>query len=107
MHKDIIVELSKRVQAINLPPLAVTARAARLKAEGRDIIWTGRWRTDFDTPQHIRMGQSSLSIKVNKYTAVGRRRASRTHYCKFKRDNGFDYNGGQSGFVRGKQAFST
>ena len=50
-----IVELSKRVQAIKpSPTLAVTARAASLKAEGKDIIGLGAGEPDFDTPQHIK-----------------------------------------------------
>ena len=55
MSKDIIVDLSKRVQAIKPSPmLPVTARAARLKAEGKDIIGLGVGEPDFDTPQHIK-----------------------------------------------------
>ena len=50
-----ILELSKRVQAIKpSPTLAVTARAAKLKAEGKDIIGLGAGEPDFDTPQHIK-----------------------------------------------------
>ena len=49
------MELSKRVQAIKpSPTLAVTARAAKLKAEGKDIIGLGAGEPDFDTPQHIK-----------------------------------------------------
>ena len=47
--------LSTRVQAIKpSPTLAVTARAAKLKAEGKDIIGLGAGEPDFDTPQHIK-----------------------------------------------------
>ena len=49
------LELSQRVQTIKeSPTLAVTARAAKLKAEGRDIIGLGAGEPDFDTPQHIK-----------------------------------------------------
>ena len=49
------MELSSRVQAIKpSPTLAVTARAAKLKAEGKDIIGLGAGEPDFDTPQHIK-----------------------------------------------------
>ncbi|HLY97188.1 MAG TPA: aspartate transaminase, partial [Sideroxyarcus sp.] len=49
------MSLSTRVQAIKpSPTLAVTARAAKLKAEGKDIIGLGAGEPDFDTPQHIK-----------------------------------------------------
>ena len=47
------VSLSKRVQKVKpSPTLAVTARAAKLKAEGKDIIGLGAGEPDFDTPLH-------------------------------------------------------
>jgi aspartate/methionine/tyrosine aminotransferase len=36
------------------PTLAVTAKAAKLKAEGKDIIGLGVGEPDFDTPEHIK-----------------------------------------------------
>ncbi len=36
------------------PTLAVSAKAAKLKAEGRDVIAMGAGEPDFDTPQYIR-----------------------------------------------------
>ena len=45
------IPVSKRVQRIKpSPTLAVTARAAKLKAEGKDIIGLGAGEPDFDTP---------------------------------------------------------
>jgi aspartate aminotransferase len=88
------VELSKRVQAIKpSPTLAVTARAAQLKAEGKDIIGLGAGEPDFDTPQHIK---DAAIIAINKgftkYTAVGGTPGLKNAIiAKFKRDNGFDY----------------
>ena len=53
--RSTVVELSKRAQAIKpSPTLAVTAKAAKLKSEGRDIIALGAGEPDFDTPQHIK-----------------------------------------------------
>lgn len=92
------MELSKRVQAIRpSPTLAVTARAARLKAEGRDIIGLGAGEPDFDTPQHIK---DAAIIAINKgftkYTAVGGTPGLKNAIiAKFKRDNGFDYTASQ------------
>jgi aspartate aminotransferase len=36
------------------PTIAVTARAAALKAAGRDVISLSAGEPDFDTPEHIR-----------------------------------------------------
>src|SRR5256885_1419893 len=47
--------LTTRVQAIKpSPTLAVTAQAAKLKAEGKDVVSLGAGEPDFDTPQHIK-----------------------------------------------------
>jgi aspartate aminotransferase len=92
--KDIIVELSKRVQAIKpSPTLAVTARAARLKAEGKDIIGLGAGEPDFDTPQHIKDAAiAAINNGFTKYTAVGGTPSLKNAIiAKFKRENGFDY----------------
>ena len=89
------MELSRRVQAIKeSPTLAVTARAAKLKAEGRDIIGLGAGEPDFDTPQHIKdAAKQAIDAGFTKYTAVGGIPGLKNAIvAKFKRDNGFDYN---------------
>ena len=86
--------LSARVQAIKpSPTLAVTARAAKLKAEGKDIIGLGAGEPDFDTPQHIKDAAiAAINKGFTKYTAVGGTPALKTAViAKFKRDNGLDY----------------
>src|SRR5579863_5011530 len=46
--------VSRRAQRVKpSPTLAVTALAARLKAEGKDVIGLGAGEPDFDTPAHI------------------------------------------------------
>ncbi|BBP04740.1 aminotransferase [Sulfuriferula plumbiphila] len=88
------MELSKRVQAIKpSPTLAVTARAARLKAEGKDIIGLGAGEPDFDTPQHIKDAAiGAIERGFTKYTAVGGTPSLKQAVInKFKRDNGLDY----------------
>lgn len=92
------MELSKRVQVIKpSPTLAVTARAARLKAEGKDIIGLGAGEPDFDTPQHIKDAAiSAINRGFTKYTAVGGTPGLKNAIiAKFKRENGFDYTAGQ------------
>ena len=86
--------LSKRVQAIKpSPTLAVTARAAKLKAEGKDIIGLGAGEPDFDTPQHIKTAAiEAINKGFTKYTAVGGIPSlKQAIITKFKRDNGLDY----------------
>ena len=88
------MELSRRVQAIKpSPTLAVTARAATLKATGRDIIGLGAGEPDFDTPQHIKDAAiAAINAGFTKYTAVdGTPSLKAAVIAKFKRDNGFDY----------------
>jgi aspartate aminotransferase len=53
--------------------LAVTAKAARLKASGIDVISFGAGEPDFDTPDHIKAAAKAALDKggVGKYTEVG------------------------------------
>ncbi|WP_394808798.1 pyridoxal phosphate-dependent aminotransferase [Nitrosomonas sp.] len=88
------MELSNRVQTIKpSPTLAVTARAAKLKAEGRDIIGLGAGEPDFDTPQHIKNAAiAAINKGLTKYTAVGGTPGLKNAIvAKFKRENNFDF----------------
>jgi aspartate aminotransferase len=88
------VSLSKRVQKVKpSPTLAVTARAAKLKAEGKDIIGLGAGEPDFDTPIHIAdAGVEAIRKGVTRYTAVdGTTELKDAIIGKFKRDNGLSY----------------
>jgi aspartate aminotransferase len=92
--KDTILQLSKRVQAIKpSPTLAVTARAAKLKSEGKDIIGLGAGEPDFDTPEHIKNAAiEAINKGFTKYTAVGGiPTLKQAIIAKYKRDNGLDY----------------
>ncbi len=88
------MELSNRVQTIKpSPTLAVTARAAKLKAEGKDIIGLGAGEPDFDTPQHIKDAAiAAINKGQTKYTAVGGTPGLKNAIvAKFKRENNFDF----------------
>ena len=88
------MELSRRVQNIKpSPTLAVSARAAKLKAEGKDIIGLGVGEPDFDTPQHIKEAAiAAIHAGFTKYTAVGGTPSLKKAIVdKFKRENGLEY----------------
>ncbi len=88
------MELSQRVQAIKeSPTLAVSARAARLKAEGKDIIGLGVGEPDFDTPQHIKdAAKKAIDDGFTKYTPVsGIPSLKNAIVAKLKRDNNLEY----------------
>ncbi|CAM3706044.1 pyridoxal phosphate-dependent aminotransferase [Parendozoicomonas haliclonae] len=86
--------LSRRVQAVKpSPTLAVTTRAAELKASGKDIIGLGAGEPDFDTPDHIKQAAiQAIHDGQTKYTAVdGTPALKQAIIEKFKRDNGLTY----------------
>jgi len=75
------------------PTLAVSAKAARLKAEGKDVIAMGAGEPDFDTPQFIKDAAiAAINKGHTKYTAAGGTPSlKRAIIAKFKRENGLDY----------------
>ncbi len=88
------LSLSKRVQKVKpSPTLAMTARAAKLKAEGKDIIGLAAGEPDFDTPVHISdAGVDAIRKGITRYTAVdGTVELKDAIIAKFKRDNALTY----------------
>ena len=86
--------LARRVQRVKpSPTLAVTALAAKLKAEGKDIIGLGAGEPDFDTPVHIAdAGVAAIRSGFTRYTNVdGIPELKDAIIAKFKRDNGISY----------------
>jgi len=86
--------VSRRVQRVKpSPTLAVTARAARLKAEGKDVIGLGAGEPDFDTPPHIaQAGIDAIRSGFTRYTNVdGINELKDAISDKFLRDNGLKY----------------
>ncbi|MFT6445330.1 aspartate aminotransferase [Sulfitobacter pontiacus] len=75
------------------PTIAVTQKAAELKAAGKDVIGLGAGEPDFDTPQNIKdAGIAAITAGKTKYTAVDGIPELKQAICaKFKRDNGLDY----------------
>jgi aspartate aminotransferase len=92
------IRLAKRVQRIKpSPTLAVTARAARLRAEGKDIIGLGAGEPDFDTPLHIAdAGVAAIRAGHTRYTNVdGTNELKDAVIGKFRRDNALEYSRSQ------------
>lgn len=86
--------LSLRVQSIKeSPTLAITAKAAKYKSEGRPIIGLAAGEPDFDTPQHIKDAAiAAINAGYTKYTPVsGIPALKKAIVNKFKNENGFDY----------------
>jgi len=75
------------------PTVAVTGRAAELKAAGRDIIALGAGEPDFDTPQNIKDAAiAAIRAGKTKYTAVdGIAELKRAICTKFARENNLSY----------------
>ncbi|KXJ54607.1 pyridoxal phosphate-dependent aminotransferase [Neptuniibacter pectenicola] len=92
------VQLSDRVNNIKpSPTLAVTNRAAELRAAGKNIIGLGAGEPDFDTPDHIKQAAiQALNEGFTKYTAVdGTPSLKKAIINKFKQDNGLAYEANQ------------
>jgi aspartate aminotransferase len=73
--------------------MAATARAARLRAEGRDIISLTAGEPDFDTPTHVAdAGVAAIRNGQTRYTDVGGTAMLKDAIiAKFARDNGLTY----------------
>lgn len=75
------------------PTIAVTTKAAELRAAGRDVIGLGAGEPDFDTPDNIKdAAKKAIDEGKTKYTAVDGIPELKKAICdKFKRENGLDY----------------
>lgn len=102
------LSLAQRVGRIKpSPTLAVTAKAAELKAQGKDVYSLSAGEPDFDTPQHIKDAAiEAINKGATKYTAVGGTPAlKKAIIAKMQRDNALDYKPNQIvAATGGKQA---
>ncbi|WP_295042596.1 pyridoxal phosphate-dependent aminotransferase [uncultured Paracoccus sp.] len=86
--------LSDRLNRIKpSPTIAMTGRAADLRAQGRDIIGLSAGEPDFDTPAAIRdAAKDAIDAGHTRYTAVdGTPSLKRAIARKFAQENGLDY----------------
>jgi aspartate aminotransferase len=89
-----VIKLSDCVGRIKeSPTLAITAKAARYKSEGKDIVGLAAGEPDFDTPQHIKdAAKKAIDNGFTKYTPVsGIPSLKKAIIDKFKRDNHLEY----------------
>ncbi len=89
-----MVHLARRLGLIKpSPTMAITAKAAELKAAGRDVIGLGAGEPDFDTPDSIKdAGIQAIRAGETKYTRVDGLPALKQAIArKFKRENALDY----------------
>ncbi len=109
------LQIAQRVQAIKpSPTLAVTARAAAMRAAGHDIVGLGAGEPDFDTPSHIKEAAiDALNKGYTKYTPVdGIPALKQAVINKFARENQLEYHlkqvivscGGKQAFYNMAQA---
>ncbi|WP_339880237.1 pyridoxal phosphate-dependent aminotransferase [Pseudidiomarina gelatinasegens] len=87
-------QLSDRVNAIQpSPTLAVSQKAAEMKAAGHNVIGLGVGEPDFDTPEFVKTAaKAAIDAGHTRYTAVdGIPQLKQAVVDKFKRDNGLSY----------------
>jgi aspartate aminotransferase len=75
------------------PTIAISTKAAELKAAGKDIIALSAGEPDFDTPENIKTAaKAAIDEGKTKYTAPDGIPELKQAICaKFKRENGLDY----------------
>ena len=88
------MELSKKAMSIKpSTTMAISSRAAEMKAAGVDVVSFGAGEPDFDTPAHIaQAGIDAIQNGQTRYTPAAGTPELRQAVCdKLKRDNGLEY----------------
>ncbi|MBI4563087.1 MAG: pyridoxal phosphate-dependent aminotransferase [Planctomycetes bacterium] len=86
--------ISRRARAVEESvTLAMTERAARLRAEGMEVLSFSAGEPDFETPEHIKQAAVEAMAKgYTRYTpSSGIPALRKAVAAKFRRDNGLDY----------------
>jgi aspartate aminotransferase len=88
---DFVSDLVKKVKPS--ATIAVSMKAAELRAAGMDVIGLGAGEPDFDTPDHIKQAAiAAIKAGQTKYTAVdGTAELKQAVMGKFKRENNLDF----------------
>ncbi len=87
------MKLSKRIESVSASAtIAITARAAELKAEGKDVVSFGAGEPDFDTPDFIKKAaEVALDEGDTKYTPRHGKALVNAILDKLQRENGLEY----------------
>ena len=88
------MELSKRAMSIKASTtMAISSKAAEMKAAGLPVVTFGAGEPDFNTPEHIRQaGIDAINNGQTRDTPAAGTPALRQAVCdKLKKDNGLDY----------------
>ncbi len=88
------LQIARRVQRVKpSPTLAMTARAAELRRQGKDVISLSVGEPDFDTPLHVgEAGIEAIRTGFTRYTnADGMPELKDAIIAKFQRDNELSY----------------
>ncbi len=88
------IRLARRLAKINpSPTLSITAKAKKLKAEGRDVVTFAAGEPDFDTPEQVKKaGCDAINAGFTKYTpTTGTPDLKKLICAKFLKDNSLDY----------------
>ncbi|HEX7237956.1 MAG TPA: pyridoxal phosphate-dependent aminotransferase [Gammaproteobacteria bacterium] len=88
------IDLAQRLQRIRpSATVSITARAERLREQGRDLIVLSVGEPDFPTPEHIKAAATAaLARNDTKYTPVdGSGLLKQAIVAKLERDNGLRY----------------
>ncbi len=88
------VDLSSRVGNISPPQtLSIGTLAAKIRAEGKDVINFAAGQPDFDTPEHVKQaGIAAINGGHTKYTPVGGTAPLKKAIAdKMRRENRLDY----------------
>jgi len=86
--------LADRLAAVKpSPTIAISTKAAEMRAAGADVIALSAGEPDFDTPENIRAaGKAAIDAGKTRYTAPdGIPELKAAIIAKFKRDNGLTY----------------
>ena len=91
MARSVLSSCVKRIS--ESPTLAITAKALKLKSEGRDIIGLAAGEPDFDTPDFIKKAAiKAINKGLTKYTAVtGMPSLKKSVVEKLSKDNNLNY----------------
>ncbi len=85
------------------PTIAISTKAAEMKAAGKDVISLGAGEPDFDTPDHIKnAAKAAIDAGKTKYTAPDGIIELKEAVCaKLKRDNALSYTPAQVSVASG------